>query len=476
MKLNKKRWINWHKKLAYIVGIPMLMWALSGILHPVMANFMRPEIARRFLPPVPLNVETEIKKPADVLAELGEVHQLKLADIDQELHYLAVTTDEEHHYFNANTGEKSSTAETAYAEQLARAYLADDKSELVSVTKITEFGDSYGYINRLLPVFRVKLDRADGIEVVVDPRTRRLATVDSPAGRLCGKMFNWFHRWSFLGDRFSPVRITVVSLLSLLGVLAGISGVVSLFALKSKNSQGKKRKMSRSRRWHRRLGWVTVVFYFMFSMSGFYHVVYKFTGDDSTSWQSAQTVDVSKLGTSLSDAKNLALAPISEVSLAVINEVPYYRLAVAARGAQPVYVNTITGELTKMTDRGFAKHLALEFSGYEEADIKEVEPIFTFRQDYGFIFKRLPVWRVSFNNKEYWQYTVDTADAHMAMRMKPGSLVETLSFINLHKLHFLDGLGKSARDWVGSFAALSIALLCFFGLLLLVKNKASKVE
>ena len=265
----------------------------------------------------------------------------------------------------------------------------------------------------------------------------------------------------------------VVSIFSFLAIITGILGVINLFAFRAKSKGGQKRKMAAARKWHRRLGIFALLFYFMFGISAFYHVVYKFTGDDSPTWASSQSVVVSSLTTPLHHAVTDINTPVNELSLAVVDGIPLYRFAVAKRSSQPVYFDASTGQKSTISDASFATALALEFSGYSAHDIDKVEPIFKFRNDYGFIFKRLPVWRVQFKNQEYWHYTVDTADAHMAMRMKPASLAETLSFINLHKLHFLDGLGKSTRDWVSVIAALSIALISIFGLLIVVRKRKS---
>ena len=110
------------------------------------------------------------------------------------------------------------------------------------------------------------------MEVVVDPRTNKLATFDSPSKRLFQTLFSWFHTWSFLGARENVLRITVVFILSILTLLTGLTGIVTLFTLKSKRQDGTKRKLPLRRKLHRILAAISALFFLMFSISAIYHI------------------------------------------------------------------------------------------------------------------------------------------------------------------------------------------------------------
>jgi len=481
----KKLMYKWHGRLAWIMAVPILLWALSGVLHPLMSNWFKPDIAKRFLPAVEITPPANQLTVAEICADFEEVHMVKTISLQGKAALFVVTPDQKQHYRDCITGKPIADGEQLYAEQLARAYLDDQDSALVKITKIEEFSSSYSYIHRFLPVYRVELDRADGIQVVVDPRTGKLAAYDNSFRRVASVAFSWLHTWSFLGPRDSVLRITIVSLMSLGGFLLAISGIVSIFAMRGK------RKMNKRRRWHRVTGIATVMFYLMFTFSGFFHVVMKFNYDDSDTWVSTQVISTKQLAHSLPSiiskaAQVTELSPekvrLKELTLAQVKGENYFRVAfmgerMKAKGKPKsgpvVYVQTHTlNELAK-GETLYAQQLALEFSGYQESDITEVEMITNFRNDYSFIFRRMPVWRVKFAGKKHWQYTVDTRDAHMSMRTSTPGLIEALSFINFHKYHFLDFAGKTCRDVVLLILMALFTTLTISGMFLLKKKKAS---
>jgi len=454
------------------MAIPVLLWALSGLLHPIMANWMRPSIAKTFLIPTPIQAKATSQAPSEVFADIPELHQIHLREIEGKLVYQAITPDQELYYRDSVSGEQMEDAEVKFAEQLARKYLDDPTSALVSIEKVESFGSSYSYINRLLPAYRVKLDRADGMEVVVDTRTGKLATFDSPSKRVFSTLFSWFHTWSFLGDRDSLLRIITVLIVATLTLFVGLTGLVNLLLFRVKRKSKPARKLSRNRKFHRSLGAFTSLFFLMFTTSAIYHVASKLDYDDSTSWRSVQKIATSQL-TATPATMIQAAGPVSSISLAVIEDVAYYRLSVMDRnqpGLTAYYHASDEGVLAN-GEEIYAKALATEFSQQAVEAISKVEVITKFRRDYGFIFKRLPVTKVSYEDQPYWSYTVDTGNAHLAQRANAAKLVETLSFINLHKWHFLDPLSKELRDYATALATLCIMLVTLLGLSLLRKRK-----
>lgn len=467
-----------HRKLSYFLALPVLLWALSGLLHPFMANWMRPEIAHTFLPPKPLKPSSELISPAQVYSDLPGLHQLSLIKIKGAPVYLATTTNHELLFRDAKTGQPIHDAEQSYAEQLARAYLDDHSSPLLSVEKIVSFGSTYSYINRYLPAYRVTLDRPDGMQVVVDLQSGKLATFDSPSKRLFSTLFAWFHTWSFLGTRDSMLRISVVLLVSLLTLVVSITGIANLILFKTKQKNGTRRKLPLSRKVHRSLGTFTSLFFLMFSLSGIYHLASKLNYDHSDQWHSEQNISPKLLTFTPAEIIEKSKAPVSGISLASIDGVPHYRLAIMSREkpGQALYLSASDLSNRENGEEAYAISLALEFSGYPRESVKDTEVITKFRDDYGFIQKRLPVTRVNFTNQEYWNYTVDTANSHLAQRVSPSSLGEALFFINLHKWHFLDPVSKEIRDYATAFGVLCIATVTLFGISLLRKRKKSKPE
>ena len=99
-----------------------------------------------------------------------------------------------------------------------------------------------------------------------------------------------------------------------------------------------KRKGKKARRTHYWLGVVTSLLFFMFSLSGFFHVVVKFDYDDSDQWVSNQVVDTKDLDCSISEVLTEA-GPIKELSLAVIDEKPHFRIVKPGRNSCLLYTS-----------------------------------------------------------------------------------------------------------------------------------------
>lgn len=462
-----------HRKLARWLSIPVLLWSLSGILHPLMANWMRPQIAKTFIPPTPLKPTDTLLPPAQVFSDHPSLHQCNLIKINNTPAYRAITTDHTLIFRNAQTGSPIENAEQTYAEQLARAYLDDQSSPLMNIEKITNFNPTYSYISRYLPAYRVTLDRADSMQAVVDLTTGQLASFDNPSKRIFTTLFSYCHTWSFLGARDSTLRICVVLTLSLLTLTVALTGIGNLIFFRSKNKKGEKRKLPLRRKLHRSLGAFTSMFFLMFATSGIYHIASKFSYDDSPQWHSKQAIPTSQLTATPSEILTKTASPISAISLASIEGIPHYRLAIMSRETPGKTIYLKINDLTEIEqgEQKYAISLATEFSKYPTNSVKDTETITNFQPDYGFIQKRLPVTRVNYNDQTYWHYTVDTANAHMAQRTSASGLIEALSFINLHKWHFLDPISKELRDYATAIAALLITTITLLGLSLLRKNK-----
>ncbi len=54
----KQKIYNWHKVLAFITVIPVLFWCLSGLMHPFMAHFFKPQIPKEVLEKIGIDSTT----------------------------------------------------------------------------------------------------------------------------------------------------------------------------------------------------------------------------------------------------------------------------------------------------------------------------------------------------------------------------------------------------------------------------------
>ena len=93
-----------------------------------------------------------------------------------------------------------------------------------------------------------------------------------------------------------------------------------------------------------------------------------------------------------------------------------------------------------------------------------------FTNEYGFVNKRLPVMAFHLKNEKKSSYYIDPSARHLAAYIQNSARLEGLSFAFLHKFHFLDAMGKNARDGILVFFALSILIVSILGLVVFLKK------
>ncbi|CAA6679233.1 MULTISPECIES: PepSY-associated TM helix domain-containing protein [unclassified Lentimonas] len=464
-----------HRWFARILALPVILWALSGILHPFMANWSKPEIAHRFLRPQPIPAAVLKVDIEDVLKRhaIDRVDNLHMKQIDGQWYYQIVHSDGTNDYYSIRTGEAAPEAEDALVQQLALGYTGYSAEQITEIERITEFRTSYRFINRLLPAYRVRFDTDNSFEVYVDPVTGKLATYSNATTRIQKALFAHLHTWYFLGNESSPLRVTLVCIFIALALWVGASGVYIWAFLPSTFRNGSKRKMRKDRYFHRLIGIVTALFYIMTALSGLTHVLKKYTFDWGFMEAHHPVVETTEFQHSLTDSIAQIKQPVHDVALARIDGKAYYRLSLMSRETpdRSIYANCDDGTILEDGDARYASELAIHFSESPAAKATQTKLTTSFTNQYGFIYKRLPVQVVKLTNSPYLSIAVDTPYAHLSKRTKPSDIAEALIFINLHKFHFVDPISKEVRDWLTVIVCVLILLTSALGVSLWLRKR-----
>jgi hypothetical protein len=414
------RLLAWHRALAPLAGVAVLLWGVSGLLHPLM-RLTAPAMATMRPPARPI-APAEVK--LDLATELArhgvaEVRSLRLVLLGERV---AVRVEPGPLYLDAATGEAIADGARLHAEWLARHYTGEREAAIASVESVDAFGVEYGPIQRLLPVERVGFARADGLRAYVDPASDGLgALVDDRRARLLG-LFTALHTWSFAG---ANARFAIAALMLASAAVAALG--VALFV----RTRGPRAGV---RRVHRALGAVFALTLLSFPLSGAVHALHG-PGETPTS-RAEPAFPVAAL--TAPPASALA------ASLAWLDGRPHWR---ALREDLSVdWLDARTGALAPDGELRRARELAAAYAGLPETEIASVEPIARFTDEYGFIRKRLPVVRVAFRDPDVPLHFVDPASGALAARISRADLVEQWIFNRIHKWSFADGLGPDARD------------------------------
>lgn len=457
---------RWHRRIAWIVLIPLLAFGISGLLHPLM-RLSAPEIAQHSYsqPQWPANLPSISQLQDLPLKHSTGLRPVKVAKTWYLSHWQERTTPSQ---FYTLTGDTAIGIEQRYAIQLARHFSGDQNSPVRDVVFISEFSRDYPAINRLLPVWKVSFDRDDQLSTFVDIRLDRLATQTNSTRSNLMFWFRLLHTWMFI-DVEHPLRTTLFIGLMLLSALIACSGLYLFCKLPSRSSS---RRSSRSgsqssaqnatsqriSRYHRFTGISISLALLMFVFSGLVRTIEKQTPEIRSVFYDQQ-IDLSsaKLGPAELHQRYKGL---TQLSLHQLAKKPVWQLT---RPQQPdLWVNAITGQPIADAAEKYALQLLQDNNMATSAGpITSLVQVNSFRQDpsYGFIDKRLPVTAVEFAKQRFY---IDSRDSVLSVAVSESDHIYSWIFRFLHKWRFADGIGKTGRD---GLIAVAILLICASSLL-----------
>jgi len=451
---------KWHRKLALIACIPILGWCVSGLTHPIMARWLKIKPAHRFLKTAPIQVDSNTIALDSVLKthQIDSFRQVRPLHFQQQQYYQITQKDGTKIYINTQNNQVLEGGDEQYAVYLARHFSGDAKSKVNAIKLVRGFTRYYKFINRLLPVYKVSFDRADGVEVYVETSTSRLGTINNNARKICITIFSYLHNWSFL-DGVPLLKRLLMILWMLIAFLAGISGLVA-YGFRWKQSVAV--RGTSVRRWHRRIGLTVALSILAFAFSGAYHVVGKIqiTSKPKHSIPLFSQKSTEAWSTLLEQLKDKRIANISLIDL---NGEAYYQVAEAGKKAKWHYFHTVDLKPLNGGVEEYATMLAIKHSNLDKEMIQDIEWIYSFEGEYGFINKRLPVIRIRFNTPSKDAVYVELSTGKLAAHITNAKRLEAFSFLMLHKYHFLDFLGKDFRDLVLVFILLLIVVVHLLG-------------
>jgi uncharacterized iron-regulated membrane protein len=481
--------LRYHRWLGLVAALPVIFWGLSGLSHPIMTR-LQPQPAAMTAPAELLAI-TEAQRAhlpalslllsAQGMAELQEARLLVWQG--KPVWQLTLPGQAQRVYVDAQDGQGIEGLDKELAVLLARHYAGEKTRAISHVELVTAFTPEYQYINRLLPVWRVQFAGGDHLRAYVETSPLRLATLDNDGKALFGKIFPSLHSWAFIP--YEGLRDVLMSFFLALAFAGSVGGLWLYGFFWRKPPSGK--RASAPRRWHRRLGVITALSTMTFTGSAILHLLLldKGSNDVPPLRAAAPAIAVSTLSAAPSA---LSLPPGFTLQLLSLPTGPAWRAAPASMAmvgkkadkgmpedehahhhgmplpakkpfAEP-YFSALDGRLIAEGAQTHARALASAFSGLPEAKISDVQMVKNFEGEYGFLNKRLPVWKVAFATPDHLAVYVETGTGIKAADVRDVDRFEGFSFAYLHKGHWLDGLGKNTRDFLlGLFALLNVLVV-----------------
>lgn len=229
----------------------------------------------------------------------------------------------------------------------------------------------------------------------------------------------------------------------------------------------------------------------MFTFSGCYHAFSKLKTDTRDQYLVQHQYATANIDFNFNRLQAVAQKPIYNVGLVTMDTSVYWQVNVkevakktaalkqpkdlikemAAPAPVVVYINAASWQVLPEGEKEYAQYLASVFSKHQKVEIKSASVITKFEGEYGFVNKRLPVWKISYavNNNE--RYYVETSTGKLGVRIDDKELWEANSFNYFHKHHFMDFAGKSWRDFSTMFWVAAQIAMVIIGLILWQKKR-----
>ncbi|PWB26123.1 PepSY-associated TM helix domain-containing protein [Flavobacterium sp. HTF] len=514
IKKIKQHMYKWHRVIGLITIIPVIFWTLSGLMHPFMAHFFKPEIAHDKIEQQVIDKNKLQFSIQEVLKQnsINDFKNFRIVSFNNATYYQVKLIPGDLLYFDASNGKKLENGDQKYAEWLSRYFLDDQKSPVKKIEVVTEFTSQYKYVNRYLPVYKLSFDRPDAMQIYVETLSGKLATYNPASRQFFIWFFDTFHNWSFM-DAITNNSIRIITMIFLLSVIgfSALSGILIYGLLwkqfkKTDSAQPKKGL----RKYHRQIGiWVSL-FTLTFAFSGAYHATTKWSPYTLSQMVYEPTFSTKEIPVANNNL-NLDWNRFENIGIIMLNDTIYYRCQLTEKEtrkfrkptgdskwnkkdskSEVVYINAATNQIVPDIDLQYAEFLAYYFTdgtpkgaccemdvssgeephpALENVKLAESKVLTDFEsREYGFVNKRLPVIKLTYDTPEKTSYFIETATSRLAAVVTTSDKVEGYSFAILHKFLFMDWAGKNIRDLATVLAALSILIVSVLGFILFLKK------
>lgn len=491
------RLFKWHHRVAWIAGIAALLWGLSGLSHPVMV-WLSPSPAA-FAPPAWSIDVTDGLAAGDIMRHAGieTVSEARIvSDGTRTALLLREGANDPRRLFDLKTGTEIKDGDRARAIALARHYTGLPDEAIREARYLTDHTPDYPNNNSLLPVWSVTFDRADNLTAYVDSGSGRLATIDNKIRNVMIGIFTNVHTLAYLPLEVEWIRVAII--LTMVGSIlaAAILGLGLLVFLK------RTPKRKGGRKWHRLLAYVAVIPALTFTSSGLFHLLYNasLTNSEAAAYvpKPLTADELAVTGNSLS--MHLGDGQVLDMITAIRgpDEEPLMRLAFSAdssqtmaadhgphahhgagatnanNGPQVMWIKAGTGHMYEGGPKAVASAIAVNAAGVSLDSIRSITPVTGFTSEYGFLFKRLPVWRIATDGPGEPRYFIDTVDGVVSAHVTNGDLFEGMTFSSLHKWQFMDWIGQKKRDLLIMFFVSMILGTTIFGWFVQIRRVRAK--
>ena len=237
---------RWHRRLAYVVVVPLMLFSISGIYHllhmsledktglPLLANNELPLYSWNAIE-VPsllrganINqislIQAKVNGEEKFLYRISASVENPLQENNRVKRFKGASAEFKGHYIDSQSGAILNKLDDQLVIQKAKVLLNMKSWQVIDSQPITHFGPTYDFRNKRLPVWQ--LDGNDGLRIFIDPVTGQLVDFNHTFERIESYSFSFLHKWNLLvplvGRFYRDVIIVMVLSLGLLLSLLGL--------------------------------------------------------------------------------------------------------------------------------------------------------------------------------------------------------------------------------------------------------------
>ncbi len=470
LKLARK----WHLLLIWPALLSVLIYVLSSLAHPL-SGWVGPEKQRFKAPGFQVDAKV-VNSIASIIKhnQLTSAHVAKLVPFENEVLF-QITQDSGQNlirrYFSTHSYKELPEHDSKQAIWLAQQYVMGN-SKVKFVEYITKFNEDYPKSNRLLPVYKIHYQTAGNLVATVHTESLALVSLSNDAKRLMKRIFRMFHTFDWLNE-FEAARLILIATLLTLILVISITGFYFLLVMKRKRVIKKT-----ERRWHQKLAYIIVLPLFLFSISGFYHLLHASVYTPKDCLKLNNELDLMLWTNEVVTSDHINNLSFSEVSL-VQGRGPLYRLQKvkeSRQSARQVYfLDANTGRSLKYSDQGLAhtnltQQLSLTFD-----QISRSVWLYEFEPGYSFKNKRLPVMKIELLDEQNHHVFIDPITQKVVASNDAVLRLEGYSFSYLHMWGWLKPiLGHDGRDVIFTVLLMLTLILSLLGLQVHIAAKRSQ--
>ncbi len=491
--MTRTQWISksrgLHRFIGWVAAAALFLFICSGLMHILMV-WTGPQSAKFFAPQTTIQAD-ELGNVPTILStqNLSQAQLIQVVPTEQGNALQVTESSSSRRYFSLQTGKEWTNYDEQQARWLARYFTGLDQAPIQSVTLQESFDNQYPWVNRLLPVYRITFDTPDQRTAYIYTEFAALAGLTNNWKNTVQGLFQTFHTWQWLEDIAEPIRL--VLMLSLLGGLGLM--IISGFGLRL--AMPARRIPQAGRRWHRRLSLWILIPLLAFLISGIWHLLTYSGNERQQGLQLPDVISLPKMGevaraewledyqqqpvqaiTLMQGPDNQLLYRVALPEGSMDQHVGHHQRFDGQSTEQPArYYDVVSAQPVAITDSEIASYWAKRHSGLEDPDINNIQRISHFGPEYDFRNKRLPVWRVDFNDLNKTSLFIDAASGLLVDQSDASQRLEGNVFATLHKWAQLGHLwGQGPRDALMLLVVLSILGFAVVGIRMLRRRQTNQ--